>query len=113
MQVTVEIIGFKAFRGVIDGKTIDSGSVFSKVKMDTRNNSRKGQELNCKGGEAVEEWKLGSAELGAMFENKVPCVARLELERVTNGKETKEVVIGVEIVSHAKLTAPERIAKAA
>jgi len=94
-QMIVEVIGMKAFKGVIDGKAMDSGVFYSAVKLDERFN-KPGE--NFKSGDAVEEWKLGSSELvfriAHLKPSKTkPVLMRLEIERVSNGKETKEIVM--------------------
>ena len=95
MQVTVEVIGMKAFKGIIDGKSMDSGVLYSNVKLDERFN-KVGE--NFKTGDALEEWKLGNSELVFRIAHlkpskSNPILMKLEVERVSNGRETKEVVI--------------------
>lgn len=94
-QMIVEVVGMKCFKDTLDGKPIDSATLFSCVKLDERFNK---PGINFKTGHAIEEWKLGSAEivfriahLKPSFTN--PVLMRLELERVSNGKETKEIVL--------------------
>lgn len=100
MELTVEVVGMKAFKGVVQGDSIDSGKLFARIKFNERNN-REG-ELFAKG-EAIEEWKLPNAE--AVFRMKhlpLPFTCKLEIERVSNGKETKEIVIEARPVEAAK-----------
>lgn len=94
MQILVEVIGMKAFKGIVDGKPIDSGTLYSNVKLDERFN-KTGE--NFKTGYALEEWKLGSSELVFRIAHlkpskSNPVTMKLEVERVSNGRETKEVV---------------------
>ena len=93
MAITIEVTGMKAFRGIVNGESIDSGSLYSKVKLDQRYN-KPGE--NFKGGEAVEEWKMPKAEFVFRMQHiPYPFMCSLEIERVSNGKETKEMVIDV------------------
>ena len=94
-QMLVEVVGMKAFKGVIDGKSMDSGVFYSMVRLDERFN-KPGE--NFKSGNAIEEWKLGSSELVFRIAHLKPSkdnpvLMRLEVERVSNGKETKELVM--------------------
>lgn len=98
MQVTVEVIGYKAFKGSIDGKVMNTGVFFSTVRLDERYNKTEGNDLNWKGGHCVEEWKVGDTDLIMRVvplkpSIKNPVVMVLEIERVSNGKETTELVI--------------------
>lgn len=107
MEITVEIIGMKAFKGVIDGKAINSGVVYSAVRLDERHNRTEENGLNFKCGHAMEEWKVGDAEIIARVSHlkpsyKTPVVMRLEVERVSNGKETTELVMDIRPVEMAK-----------
>lgn len=93
MAITIEVVGMKAFKGSVNGEPIDSGTLYGRVKLDQRYN-KPGE--NFKGGHAVEEWKCPNAE--AVFRMQhipFPFMASLEVERVSNGKETKEMVTDV------------------
>jgi len=101
MKIRMEVVGVKAFRGSIDGKLIDSGTVFCKVRMDERQNEvqRGSGEVNFKAGEATEEWKLPDSGHALKLKGRsLPCMVELDVERLSNGRETKEVVIGMELV---------------
>lgn len=98
MEITVEVIGMKAFKGVIDGKTMNGGAFYSAVRLDERYNKTDSQGLNFKAGHAIEEWKVGDADLITRVAHlkpsiKNPVVMRLDVERVSNGKETTEIVM--------------------
>lgn len=98
MKLTLEVVGMKAFKGVIDGKAIDSGALYTRVKMDDRRNEvgDGGVTASWKMGESTEEWKLPSAEhVLRMKHLKCPFPATLEIERMSNGRETKDVVTDV------------------
>lgn len=104
MALTVEVVGMKAFRGVVQGESIDSGMLFCRVKLDQRFN-RDGE--NFKAGESVEEWRMPNAQM--VFDLKgrtLPFHASLEVERVSNGKDTKEVVIGCSPIDNVQAIKP-------
>lgn len=104
MELTVEVIGMKAFKGSVQGDAIDSGKLFTRTKLNERNN-RPG-ELFAKG-EAIEEWKLPNAEAVFRLQHlPMPFMCKLEVERVSNGKETKEIVIEARPVDLAVKPAP-------
>ena len=91
MELTIEVVGFKAFKGFVQGEGINSGVLYSRVKLDERYN-KPGE--NLKGGITTEEWKMPNADaVFAMQRIPLPFMAVLEIERVSNGKETKEVVL--------------------
>jgi hypothetical protein len=109
MELTVEVIGMKAFKGNVQGDAIDSGKLFTRTKLNERNN-RPG-ELFAKG-EAIEEWKLPNAESVFRLQHlPMPFMCKLEVERVSNGKETKEIVIEARPVDLA--VKPTQLQKAA
>ena len=91
MELTIEVVGFKAFKDFVQGEAINSGVLYSRVKLDERYN-KPGK--NLKGGITTEEWKMPNADtVFAMQRIPLPFMAVLEIERVSNGKETKEVVL--------------------
>lgn len=93
MAITIEVVGMKAFKGSVNGEAIDSGTLYGRVKLDTRYN-KPGE--NFKGGHGTEEWKVPGAEFVFRMQHlPLPFMATLEVERVSNGKETKEMVIDV------------------
>ena len=98
MELVVEIVGMKAFKGTIDGKVIDSASLFGVVRLDSRFNKRDGAGINWKVGFALEEWKLPNSDVAMRMMHlnpsiKNPVSVKLEIERVSNGKESTEVII--------------------
>lgn len=98
MELVVEIVGMKAFKGTIDGKVIDSASLFGVVRLDSRFNKRDGAGINWKVGFALEEWKLPNSDVAMRMMHlnpsiKNPISVKLEIERVSNGKESTEVII--------------------
>lgn len=109
-QIHVEVVGMKAFKGVIDGKSMDSGVFYSMVRLDERFN-KPGE--NFKSGNSIEEWKLGSSELvfrvAHLKPSKTnPVMMCLEIERVSNGKETKEIVMDATLVEPSVRPVPPR-----
>lgn len=125
MQITVEVIGYKAFKGSIDGKVMNTGVFFSIVRLDERFNKTEGNDLNWKGGHCVEEWKVGDTDLIMRVvplkpSIKNPVAMVLEIERVSNGKETTELVIDARPLERqaagsepAAAAAPAQLKKAA
>lgn len=105
----VKVIGIKRFEGTLDGKAINSGKLFCEVKLD---DSRNGQTQFSKG-LAIEEIRLPSAELVKRVEHlPLPFWAELDTERVSNGREAKEVVYDIRPVDLAT-PAPVKAVKAA
>lgn len=91
----VKIVGIKRWKGVLDGKTIDSAKVFIEVKMDgSRNGDRDGSSAFA-GGFCTEELKCPSEAIRRVEHLPLPFYADLETERVSNGKTTSEVVLDV------------------
>jgi hypothetical protein len=106
MELLVDVIGMKAFRGKVQGETIDSGTLFAVVRLDERYNRKEADSHNHKCGHAVEEWKMPSAEHVLRMAHLKPSISnpvtmRLEVERVSNGKESKEQVIDCSPVQSA------------
>ena len=100
MALIIKVVGMKAFKGFVNKDGINSGTLFAEVKMDSRHNK---QGENFKAGIAMEEWKMPDAD--AVFRMQhipVPFLCELEIERVSNGRESKEVVISARPVEHAQ-----------
>lgn len=98
MEMVVEVVGMKAFKGTVDGSSLDGGTLYSLVRLDTRYNRAENGGENFKCGHALEEWKLPTAEHVLRLKHlnpsvKNPVFVRLEIERVSNGKESKEIVV--------------------
>lgn len=109
MALMVEVVGMKAFKGFVNGEGINSGTLYTRVKLDERYN-KPGE--NFKGGHATEEWKMPDADAVFRIQHiPRPFMCELEIERVSNGKESREVVIGARPVETAT-QAPERPAVA-
>ncbi|WP_314971918.1 hypothetical protein [Comamonas testosteroni] len=114
MALIIKVVGMKAFKGFVNKDGINSGTLFAEVKMDSRHNK---QGENFKTGIAMEEWKMPDADsVFRMQRIPVPFLCELEIERVSNGRESKEVVISARPVEHAQpkpATPPAASAKAA
>lgn len=98
MELVIEVIGIKAFKGSIDGKQIDSASLFGLVRLDSRHNRKDETGLNWKVGYALEEWRLPNSEVAMRMMHlnpglKNPVAVKLQIERVSNGREASEVII--------------------
>ena len=92
MELTVEVVGMKAFKGFVNGEGINSGAIYARVKMDQRHNK---PNENFKAGFITEEWKVPDADtIFRMQHLPVPFACVLEIERVSNGRESREVVLG-------------------
>lgn len=88
----VKVVGLKRFTGSVDGSHIDSGKLFVEVKLDGSRNNKDQHAA----GFAVEELRLPSSELVKRLEHlPLPFLAEVETERVSNGKQAREVVIEV------------------
>jgi hypothetical protein len=114
-RMIVEVVGMKAFQGSVDGSAINSGTLYTRVKLDQRFNKEDATSKNFKAGEAVEEWKLPTADHVLRMKhlaNSMPFTAELEVERVSNGKESKEIVVDV-IPQQAASPVPQQLRKAA
>lgn len=104
MELIIDVIGMKCFKGVVDGQAINSGAVYSLVRLDERFNKIESDSTNWKTGSAIEEWKVGDAQLVLSLASLKPSVKnpvpmRLEIERVSNGRDTREVVVGIQPVN--------------
>lgn len=94
-----KVVGLKRFQGVMDGKSIDSGKIFIEVRLD---DSRNGEKQFSKG-LAFEEIRLPSSELVRRIEHTpLPAYFDVETERVSNGRESRELVIDLRPVDVVK-----------
>ena len=94
-----KVVGIKRFAGTLDGKTIDSGKLFVEVKLDDSRNSAQ----QFAKGFATEELRLPTGELVKRIEHlPLPFYADVDTERVSNGRESKEVVLDVRPVEVVK-----------
>jgi hypothetical protein len=100
MKVT--LTGMKFFEGTIDGKTINSGKLYTLCKLDDSRGNAKGS--------FSEEWKVTSELVKRLIHLPLPFDAVLETERMGNGRESREVVVDLRPVELTK--APVSTAKA-
>ena len=103
MELMVEVVGMKAFKGHVQGSDIDSGEMYAFVRLDERFNKKDESGVNWKSGHTFEAWRMPNAETVMKVIHLKPSIQRpvpikLIIERVSNGKETREVVIDVEPV---------------
>lgn len=99
----VKVVGLKRWKGTMEGKTIDSAKLYVQVKLDgTRNGDNNGVSQFA-AGFATEEIRLPNGEMLRKLESTpVPFLAELDTERVSNGREAREVVVGVRLVEPVK-----------
>lgn len=115
MALIIKVVGSKAYKGFVNGEGINTGTLFAEVRLDTRFNK---PSENFKGGICTEEWKMPDADTVFRMQHiPFPFMVELDIERVSNGKESKEVVLGARPVEHAQpkptAAAPAASAKAA
>ncbi len=93
MLEKVKVTGITFFDGNIDGKDIDSGSVFIEEHLDERSGRSKGT--------ATQKYPLGDAkEAKSLMHNTFPLVCEIEFRRVTNGNVSKNTVHSIKPVSN-------------
>ncbi|MBN8504870.1 MAG: hypothetical protein J0L58_10345 [Burkholderiales bacterium] len=99
----VEVVGFKRFKGTVDGKNIDSGKLFCLTNLNgTRNSADSWAEGTC-----TEEISLPDGQFCKVLEvdGRIARGERvqveLDMERVSNGKAVREVVQEARIVKPA------------
>lgn len=85
----VKITGFKYFTGTVDGKRIDSGKLYTECLLD---NTRNDSEKQWAQGSFTEEWKVPVDAIKRVMHIPVPFMAELDVQRMGNGKEAREVV---------------------
>jgi len=82
----VKVIGAKWFKGNIDGKELNSGTLFIEERLDDRRGTAKGY--------AATPYKLSSSERAeALAKHGFPLECEVEFERMSNGKGDSENVI--------------------
>lgn len=92
MLEKVEVTGVTFFNDTIDGKKIDSGSVFVKEYLDESTGRSKGM--------ATQKYPLGNAaDAKAIMHNTFPLMCEVEFRRVTNGNVSKNTVHSIKPVS--------------
>jgi hypothetical protein len=84
----VKVTGVKWFTGNIDGKDIDSGTVFVEERLDDRRGTAKGY--------AATAYKLGGAATAqALAKREFPLLCEVEFERVSNGRDSETIITDI------------------
>lgn len=102
----VKVTGFKYFTGQVDGKTINSGKLYSECNLD---GSRNDSDRQWASGVFTEEWKVPVECVKRIMHIPCPFMAELDVQRVGNGKEARDMVTDVLPLDLAK---PAPVAKA-
>lgn len=103
MSDKVKVVGAKWFKGNIDGKDLDSGTVFIEERLDDRRGTAKGY--------AASSYKVSSSAVAqALARREFPLICNVEFERVTNGRDTETIIVDI---MPADAEAAPRAAKAA
>ncbi|SFK31579.1 hypothetical protein SAMN05216302_10048 [Nitrosomonas aestuarii] len=85
MLEKVKVTGMTYFDDEIDGKHIDSGSVFIEEQLNFQTGRAKGT--------ATQKYPLGKASLAkALAHLEFPLICEVEFVRVTNGNFSKNIV---------------------
>lgn len=103
MQFETEAVvnGVTYFSGVIDGKELDSGTVFILEELDTKNG-------NAAGTRTTENKAVSSELVKRIIKNIFPCKFKLVYERqVTKGGE-RLIIIDARPIGPAHMPAPEQ-----
>jgi len=89
----VKVTGAKWFKGNIDGKDLDSGTIFVEERLDDRRGTAKGY--------ACTPYKLASsARAELLAKGEFPMLCEVEFERMTNGKgDSENVVVRIQPVA--------------
>ncbi len=94
MLEKVKVTGVSFFKDTIDGKAIDSGSVFIEEYLDESTGRSKGF--------ATQKYSLGeAAKAKSIMHNEFPLMCEVEFRRVTNGNVSKNTVHSIKPVSPA------------
>lgn len=82
------VMGVKWFEGEIDGKKMNTGTVFVQEKLDDRRGTAKGQ--------ATQSYKVGGAATCIQLAKRdFPLACMAEFERVTNGREAETIIVDI------------------
>lgn len=99
----VKVTGVKWFSGEIDGKKIDSGTVFVEERLDERRGTAKGY--------AATAYKLSSSAAAQVLAKRdMPLQCEVEFERVTNGKESETIIADIRPLQSDISTQPRKAA---
>ena len=91
----VKVCGISFFDDEIDGKRVDSGSCFVEESLDFTSGRAKGY--------ATQKYRLANsaAAKALMAAHEFPVLCDVEFIRVTNGRESKNVVGAIKAVDQA------------
>ncbi|WP_430421118.1 hypothetical protein [Methylibium petroleiphilum] len=106
----VRVVGMKFFVGEVNGNKINSGKLYTECKLD---DSRNEGERQFAKGLFTEEWKVPSQAVKRLAHLPLPFDADLEVDRVGNGKESRELVIDVRPLNQAAPDRPQPVKAAA
>jgi metal-dependent HD superfamily phosphatase/phosphodiesterase len=94
MLEKVKVTGVKYYDDEIDGKSIDSGSVFVEESLDITSGRAKGR--------ATQKYPLANSQAAkAIMHNEFPLVCEAEFIRVTDGIKSKTVVNAIKPIQKA------------
>lgn len=98
------MVARKRWQGELDGKRINSAKIWVQVEMDS---SRNGESQSA-AGVASEEIRLEDVELLRAIEHlPLPLEVELDTVRVSNGKTSRERVVGLRPVARAPAADPK------
>lgn len=89
MHKSIErVTGMKKFKGEIDGKQFDSTTVFVETRLDDRGGNRRGK--------CTMDYNAGSSDVFDRLKNvDLPADLELEWDTVSNGNDSKQIIIDV------------------
>lgn len=93
MQSEIVVTGFKASKGDYEGTAYDNTKVFALVDMDGKGGNSIGQ--------ASAVFTFGTSETFEQYKHlkaSLPARALAEFEMVTNGRDIKQVLVGLKFV---------------
>ena len=94
MLEKVKVTGVTFYKDTIDGKPIDSGSVFIEEQLNFQTGRAKGT--------ATQKYPLGNArEAQAIMHNEFPLICEVEFVRVTDGLKGRTVVHTIKPIQKA------------
>ena len=103
----VKVTGFKYFIGEVDGKKIVSGKLYAECKLD---GSRNDSERQWAAGTFTEEFKVPVESIKRIMHIPCPFTAELDIERVGNGKESRDQVTDIKPLELVNKPAPVKAA---
>jgi hypothetical protein len=104
MIMRAQVVGAKRFKGTVDGKDINSGKLYVLTSLNGQRNSADSFAM----GACTEELALKDGEFIKVLEVDQRLIrgemvwVELELERVTNGRESRDLVVGAKVIPAEK-----------